>query len=239
MGNRSAEIDSLRGCAAAVVLIAHSLNYLPHSVGQRSEFSYAFVWDALINGRVSVLLFFCMSGFVLSYPYFLGTKNERNLKLDIVNRLPRLLVPIFIAGVATYFLQSYFSRQEILPFENIFANYHWAERWRIDNWSVVDAMQFLLFRVLFGYDNLESYNVNLWTMPIEFAYSFMVFALVSLFVGRRNQAVACFFLWLLLCLTWQSGFKLRIWFVIDGAQFLFGVICAYLCLLYTSPSPRD
>lgn len=74
-GKRFTEIDGLRGVAALLVVLTHfgeSLTKLPVPAAVRAAANLWFL-DLFSPGRVGVVAFFCISGFVI--PYSFGGKN--------------------------------------------------------------------------------------------------------------------------------------------------------------------
>lgn len=221
---RLVELDSLRGIAAAVVVLAHISHYYPAQAAFEihSYFSF-FSWTTVFSGRLSVLLFFCISGFVLSYPYFSGQKNISDIKLDLMFRLPRLVVPIFIAGIIGFALQSIAVAFLENPSTEQFDSAGWVNRWDTTDWGWLETFKFLLVDVIFFYDRQHSFNINLWTMPVEFAFSFVVFSCVAIHFQKPLIALALFVIFLILLLQWKDLTNVKIQRVFDGCQFLFGI----------------
>ncbi len=73
---RYRELDSLRGLAALSVVLAHYVHLFPQSESQDFCNRYWFLWHtplhALWAGAEAVMLFFVLSGFVLSMPFLRG-----------------------------------------------------------------------------------------------------------------------------------------------------------------------
>lgn len=90
-GSRLQELDSLRGLAAFIVFTTHVIWAVPSffAVGSLTP---------LFAGHEAVLLFFLLSGFVLSLPYWRGPVS---LGAFLTKRICRLYPPYFVAlGVA-------------------------------------------------------------------------------------------------------------------------------------------
>src|ERR1017187_3352351 len=90
--HRFRSLDALRGIAALVVVVQHVMLALPDGIrGQLGFIELAFAMAA----RFAVMLFFVLSGFVLSLPYFAG----KNLAYGpyLVRRFCRLYLPFAFA----------------------------------------------------------------------------------------------------------------------------------------------
>jgi peptidoglycan/LPS O-acetylase OafA/YrhL len=93
-GTRFHELDSMRGLAAAVVTLHHFffMWFYPAS-------SVVSLWAVLrypfVAGRESVVLFFLLSGFVLSVPYLRG--KGQSYPVFLVRRLLRIYCPYLFA----------------------------------------------------------------------------------------------------------------------------------------------
>jgi peptidoglycan/LPS O-acetylase OafA/YrhL len=86
---RFAELDSLRGLAALAVVLSHFTGvYL--NTRHYTVFLYKFPMRILLDGRAAVILFFLLSGFVLSLPY-----RQRGLEYGtfLVRRICRIYLP--------------------------------------------------------------------------------------------------------------------------------------------------
>jgi len=110
---RQPYLEAMRGLAALVVLVGHYLcAFYPAaifgSVFQRHE-----KWEKLFTttplgvicaGQAAVCLFFILSGYVLSLPYFGDTAKDTNHLLAALLKRPFRLVGIVIASEITAFL---------------------------------------------------------------------------------------------------------------------------------------
>lgn len=81
-------LDGLRGWACVIVLINHAAVYgiIPHSI------------EALVYGRVAVVLFFVLSGFMMMYHYY--TKAQLSVRYwlaFLVRRFMRIYPPFAVA----------------------------------------------------------------------------------------------------------------------------------------------
>lgn len=91
------KLNTLRGLAAIIVLLAHfsnEYNWLKAAFGSKA-------------GQIGVMLFFLLSGFLMSYLYLNRESNSRNLKHYAIARFGRV-VPLFILVVfASYTFQKF------------------------------------------------------------------------------------------------------------------------------------
>ncbi len=88
------KLNTLRGLAALIVLITH--------------FSDVTGWlDGKLGGRAGqygVMLFFLLSGFLMSYLYFDKPFNKKNIRKYVVARAGRVLPLYFVIVFGSYFL---------------------------------------------------------------------------------------------------------------------------------------
>ena len=221
------EFDALRGIAAVAVVFAHLLNYAPASMGSPYGHWSAPFWSFAANGHFAVLIFFAISGFVLSYPYFIGAKAEKNLKLDVANRLPRLLIPVFITGMLCFVIQMFAlsaaGGEQLAPF----ASPEWIARWNVSGWDTAREIEFLMTRVFFLYSETDTMNVNLWTMPVEFAFSLLVFAVGAVVLRRFDIALLLIIISGASIFSWRADMLEYFLKALAGSVFFLGVLVAY------------
>jgi peptidoglycan/LPS O-acetylase OafA/YrhL len=138
---------------------------------------------ALADGTLAVHIFFVLSGFVLSIGMLRRPSWDRLAGLAL-RRYPRLTLPILAITLAALVMMS----------SGVMFNHQAASSLRsLNNLGrllqfqpqIESALRFALFDVYFRYDEATSYNTNLWTMPIEFVGSFLVFGLLTLVTWRR------------------------------------------------------
>ncbi len=221
------EFDALRGIAAVAVVFAHLLNYAPAALGSPYGHWSAPLWSFGANGHFAVLIFFAISGFVLSYPYFIGAKGEQNLKLDVANRLPRLLIPVFITGMLCFVIQMFAvwaaGGEQLTPFTSP----EWIGRWNVSGWDTAREIEFLMTRVFFLYSETDTMNVNLWTMPVEFAFSLLVFAVGAVVLRRFDIALLLVVISGASILSWRAETLEYFLKALAGSVFFLGVLVAY------------
>ena len=101
--SRLTSLDAVRGIAACVVVLGHCYFLMPDRWRGQIENS---VWSPLLqpfhNGDAAVVIFFVLSGYVLSLPYFRG----RGLAYPryLIRRICRIYIPFSIAVLLSLFL---------------------------------------------------------------------------------------------------------------------------------------
>lgn len=198
--------EGVRGIAAFVVVISHFIQVfypglfsldpkLTHN-NFETNLSKSPV-NLLYNGNFAVCIFFVLSGFVLSYRYFLKKENEILVE-SAVKRYFRLALPVTISVLFAYTLLKlnlyYFGYSSYIT-KSTMPNFYAMDA------NIVSALKEGLFSAFFL--NEFSYNAVLWTMYYELLGSFVVFAFLALFGNVRNRIVPYI---LLLTLFWNTYF---------------------------------
>jgi peptidoglycan/LPS O-acetylase OafA/YrhL len=206
--NKINYLESLRGLAAAAVVFHHySLLFYPaaswgvieagdsHNVLFERLF-YGLPFGFMKSGTFAVVLFFVLSGFVLTRAYF-SNHNIQDLTKQAVKRYFRLLFPV----LATVFLAYILMTNNLLRL-NVTGSLTGSE-WALDKWNFVPSFLNALYDGVYGVfiDGEAKYNANLWTMKYEFFGSFLVFSVAALFGRHRNRA---FIYAALVVILWQS-----------------------------------
>ena len=184
-------LDSLRGVAALAVVIWHimmSLLDVPASSTYQAGANFARLWQIspfyfLMAGREAVIIFFILSGFVLSLPWLKGSEAPYNSYL--IKRVCRIYIP-YIATVALALLTySLFASGQIPELSQWF-NTSWSR-----DPTPTDIIQHTL---LIGSFANEQYAVVLWSLVHEMRIS-IIFPFLMIAVLRwRWQAVLLSFL---------------------------------------------
>lgn len=169
---RYIELDALRGVAAFIVMLYHFFRLwtgTPHSRSVERLFT-ATPLRLLVAGRASVVLFFVLSGFVLSLPRILGV--EPGYRGYLLKRVCRIYLPyLFALGLAVLVCARWHGATE---FGGWFAlTWYEAPRWRL-----------VLAHVLFlgSYDD-TAYNTAFWSLVQEMRIS-LVFPVLFWWVTR-------------------------------------------------------
>lgn len=206
-------LESVRGLAALAVVFAHILTlYFPypevdseaasHGSSIINHLFYGLPFGFMIAGHFAVILFFILSGYVLTYRFY-QTKDDNEIRKQAAKRYFRLAIPVFATVMTSYFL---FATGLIGHLSNVFAIT-----------GAPSAATLFQFTPDFGgalYDATlgvlinghEQYNPVLWTMTIEFIGSFVAFGF-ALLVGKLRYRWA-FYIGSIIALsgTYYAGF---------------------------------
>ncbi len=184
MKNKS--VDGLRGIAALNVVVAHFFAAFMPSVLHKnyptifeSKINSNILLDVLsspfftvfYNGHFAVLIFFLLSGYVLTIPYFTKKNSNRILEKRLWARYFRLSAPIFLAVLISftfYFFGFYWNVQAA----NLSGSTSWLGSFFPVGISLVDALREGLYKsIILGQSSLVP---PLWTLKVEFIGSLYV-----------------------------------------------------------------
>lgn len=176
-------LNGLRGWAAFIVLLHHTLftslgNVNPIFTGK----AFAFATD----GRLSVFIFFILSGFVLSIKFIRRPVGE-SLALAATSRYFRLAIPIAVTSFLTYVLMSkglMFNQQASLVVPKGSGPNEWLASFYTFVPSFKSYLAFSFYNVFFHYGD-PTYNTNLWTMPYEFEGSMLIYFILGVFKKEK------------------------------------------------------
>jgi peptidoglycan/LPS O-acetylase OafA/YrhL len=166
MERRYEELDSIRGLAAVTVFFLHSViltNFLAPKYGEILSHSPLKI---LISGHQAVIMFFVLSGFVLSLPYL----NNKNLPYSsfLIRRFCRIYIPYLFAVLFGALMRLAFSNGGI------------KELWSGQiSWSVVLNHIFLI-----GMFSQNYFNPVIWSLVHEMRIS-IIFPII-IFIVMKN-----------------------------------------------------
>ncbi|ARO67779.1 acyltransferase [Xylella fastidiosa subsp. pauca] len=183
MKNRS--VDGLRGIAAFNVAVAHFVGaFLPSmlhknypSLGKNQHPSGLFdvltspMVSIFYNGHFAVLIFFVLSGYVLTMPYYTQGESSGVLSKRLWGRYLRLNIPICFAISISYVV--YVSGLYLnVPAADMSGSIEWLKNFFPSGISLSDAVKESVFQsIIFGNSALIP---PLWTLKIEFIGSLYV-----------------------------------------------------------------
>jgi peptidoglycan/LPS O-acetylase OafA/YrhL len=182
--SRYAELDALRGLAALSVVLWHFF-CATYTVPDPGTKSFVMSLYFLVHGRAAVILFFILSGFVLSLPFF--REPRPGYGGFVVRRICRIYLP-YVALIAFTILVRTFIAVKKLPGLS-----DWFNDYCGDPFSLKTALEHLF---LIGNIHVMVYNNPVWSLIHEMRLS-LVFPLLFLFVLRIKpifSILACFLL---------------------------------------------
>ncbi len=202
-------LDGLRGLASLIVVIHHyACAFLPAIVfGSQAVrhfpfevYLYSTPLSLFFNGNFAVTVFFALSGFVLTYRFFLKQDHEILVR-SAAKRYFRLMPPAAVSILAAYIILktgNFYNLQ-------IVTSTH-SSMWMADIWNFTASAKEAAKQALYGVFISENhtYNTNLWTMKYEFMGSFMVFGIASLF-GKMQRR---YLVYAVLCLVFIKSYYL-------------------------------
>ena len=173
------ELDALRGLAAFVVVLDHYIRLWDNSsLSPTANLLLNHVLIIFFNGRCSVVLFFLLSGFVLTLPYKRG--NELPYGTFVLRRLARIYLPYFaalmVAILADWKLHN--------PIQ--------VSAWFSRTWTAPLTWPLVLQHVLLigNYDTAQI-NTAFWSLAVEMRLSllFPLLCIPLLRWGRRSSLI--------------------------------------------------
>jgi peptidoglycan/LPS O-acetylase OafA/YrhL len=220
------ELDSLRGLAAISVLMHHFL-LVKDSSSQQESILRIFLYP-FQNGPAAVVLFFTLSGFVLSLPVWRETKiSYPHFVLRRTFRIyPPYLFALLLSVAGAYLFHSH--KQPHLSL------------WFQGSWSTPVDPDSVLQHLLFIGPKYQAaqYNTVFWTLILEMQIS-LIFPILMNIVRHMPSGGE----WLLAGFIWMLGLVLSYLFPLSSlggiiywsSFFVAGAISARLVL--TKPSP--
>ncbi|MGF9741828.1 acyltransferase [Priestia megaterium] len=179
--NRIDSLDSIRGIASLIVVIFHCL--LSFMVFYKANYFNEFSNEAIAlftlsplhtiwAGKEAVLLFFVLSGFVLSIPFYKGEAPK--YRVYIVRRFFRIYIPYIVIMAISVFLVTFF-----LDYKNV----HGLSSTYNNRWDhTVSFKAIISYILMLDYDTA---NVNgvVWTLYHEMRIS-IIFPLFLAIISR-------------------------------------------------------
>jgi len=164
------ELDSLRGVAALTVVFHHFSRICPDKV---IHLLIRTPLRVLVAGHQAVILFFLLSGFVLTLPY--QKRNRLNYGPFLLKRICRIYLPYLAALAFAVLCDRY-----LPPFTsgNYWINFTWSEP--VTSHLVIQHILFL------GNYDWAQFNTAFWSLVYEMRIS-LVFPLIALAVLRLRS----------------------------------------------------
>lgn len=179
MSNRYQELDSLRGLAALSVLFSHM--YLLFHETLISELLFEFgILRIAVAGSEAVILFFILSGFVLSLPFY--SNRQVNYGAYVIRRFCRIYTPYIAAIGLAILCRELFYSGKVAGLTNWF-NGSWG--------SEVDAGLVTNHLLLIGTFSSNLNNI-VWSLVHEMRIS-LVFPFIMFLLVRVNWKIGIAF----------------------------------------------
>ena len=192
---RFTSLDAVRGLAACSVVLSHCVLLLPEHERERIDGSIGErLLLPLFNGNAAVIIFFALSGYVLSLPYLRGTQLPYGQ--FVIRRLSRIYLPFAASIVLALGLFAAMSHPPTAGASQWFAEV-WPSSWP---GGTVLAGHFLMV----GTEPDMQLNAPMWTLVYEIRLS-LLFPLVILLCRNTGVAIATSLLLL------AGSIKLIIW----------------------------
>jgi peptidoglycan/LPS O-acetylase OafA/YrhL len=172
--SRYSELDALRGIAALTVVIWHFFcaTYTP------TVEPYILSIYFLVHGRASVILFFILSGFVLSLPFFKEPKPQ--YAPFILRRICRIYLPFLVGIIFAIMIRTFLTTKPIPELGQWFNDYCGSP------FSLKTAIEHFF---LIGNIHSNVYNNAIWSLIHEMRIS-LIFPFLFLFVRRVNPFIS-------------------------------------------------
>jgi len=173
-------LDSIRGLASLTVLIFHCVALYPDTIRDRI-FAVAKFTPFLIflNGHAAVIMFFALSGYVLSLPYFADRPVPYGQYL--VKRFCRIYLPFAVAICLSVFLWLFSSH---VPVPSL-------GTWFQENWPDPPLVwrQVLSHFLMDGTHFATRFDEPIWSLAHEMRIS-IIFPVLVLISRKSNRAIA-------------------------------------------------
>jgi peptidoglycan/LPS O-acetylase OafA/YrhL len=208
--NRIDFLDGIRGWASFSVLLSHTIvcflalstpqlqftkERLKNSLIENNFIDFIFfkIMKIISNGYLAVLVFFVLSGYVLSVTHLNKTRSD--LALASVSRYFRLMIPIFVTSFIAYILLKFGLFFNLEAASSPESSSGWLGTFYRFDASLKDLFIFSLYGVFFNYNPETTYNSSLWTMSVEMLGSILIYAYLGIFRSKEKTY------WLLISLV--------------------------------------
>ncbi|WP_424768356.1 acyltransferase family protein [Paenibacillus sp. sgz302251] len=172
MTSRYEELDSLRGLAALSVFFSHMLLIFKGSLFSTLLFEYGPL-RFMVAGSEAVTLFFVLSGFVLSLPFYSNKKS--NYITYAIKRFCRIYVPYIAAIMISLLFWNMFYSGKISSFSD----------WFNVNWSYPLNISSLINHLLLIKTFTSNLNNVVWSLVHEMRIS-LIFPFIMFLLVRMN-----------------------------------------------------
>lgn len=240
---RNNSADALRGIAALNVTIFHFIGAFYPSIlhnnfpglfpPQQNSSIYLDILSSpfvslFYNGHFAVIIFFVLSGYVLTMPYFKsGEPDYIKLKKRLTGRYFRLNIPIIFAIFFSLFLY-----KSNLYFNNAAAQIsssEWFSGYLVNNMGFINALEDSLYKaIVFSYSDFVP---PLWTVGIEFIGSIYILCYFIL-KPRKYSLIFTLSLLVLIFMLHKDAYTYYFLFFVGASINRFNLKKSYLNLFF-------
>jgi len=214
---RQTHLEAIRGVAAFIVVLAHFAAAFYPSALFGNKYPFHEHWESLftttplgllVAGHFAVCVFFVLSGYVLSWPYFGDTSKDTVHLLAAMLKRPFRLGGLVLASV----LASFFLYRSACYFNGPVSIQSYSIPWFKDFWP---QNTFTLERLIIDVTTRMFsagwfYNSPLWTLQIELYGSFITFIFLLLFRKSNLRPLAYIYTFIYFHGTLYHGFIIGI-----------------------------
>ncbi|MFB7138228.1 acyltransferase family protein [Gottfriedia sp. NPDC056225] len=197
MKNRIEQLDSIRGIAAFCVLVSHAISLIPLAV----PIDKALKATGITNAHGAVMLFFVLSGFVLSIPFLSAYKVD--YPSFLIKRLFRIYLPYVVSITLAIILSQIFLAKKIGNISGYIDS-----QWK----SPLTSKLIVEHIYLVGNIHADAFNGVIWTLIHELRIA-LIFPFIVLLVKRINWKLS-----ILICFALTSLKALDIVFKIEKSN---------------------
>ncbi|MBY7111372.1 acyltransferase [Bacillus sp. 17RED48] len=181
---RYKELDSMRGLAALFVVFSHCMLVIPIYGGYKGGLPEQTALSIILrdsplhlfwSGHESVILFFLLSGFVLSLPFY--NKKQLSYGKYIIRRTCRIYIPYVISIIFAISMFSIFQTE---------TDINGVSDWFNKLWDHPTNIKLIISHVFFiGDYNTYAYNSVIWSLAHEMRIS-LLFPLLMIVVMKLD-----------------------------------------------------
>jgi len=212
-------IDGFKGIASFIVFTGHFLiSFYPFFLSnnpnevffQNHNLIKYIVFSPIsffYNGHFAVMAFFVLSGYLLSYKYFV-TGDKSIIVSGFFRRYLRLAIPIFFSCFLAYSclkLNLFFNQET-----SLITHSKWLALFYNFKPNFIQMIKFSFYGVYFNFHGYQDYNNPLWVMQMVLFGSFLVFAFLLLFIYTKKRYIIYLISILLFHKTYYLAFILGI-----------------------------
>jgi peptidoglycan/LPS O-acetylase OafA/YrhL len=186
--NRIEQLDSIRGLASIIVVFHHLFLVFP----MMPFLLRISPMKVIVNGHASVIMFFVLSGFVLSLPFLKGSTTT--YRSFVIKRVIRIYIPYLASIFLAVLMASLLSGKHIQGMGTFFT----------ETWQTGITFKLFIEHLFLVYNpDFFAYNSVTWSLVHEMRIS-LFFPLLALCIIRYNWKVNLF-----ICLLLSSPSVLK------------------------------